>query len=78
MPLAGDWDGDGDGVATIGLYDPASSFFYLRNENSSGSAELSFMYGAAGIHYVPLAGDWDGHGATTHRPQRVYPGHPAA
>jgi len=29
VKLAGDWDGDG--VTTIGLYNPATSTFYLKN-----------------------------------------------
>ena len=32
IPIAGDWDGDG--TDTIGLYNPTTSTFYLRNTTS--------------------------------------------
>jgi len=63
IPLVGDWTGSG--VTTIGLYDPATSTFYLRNSNSSGSADTVFTYGAPGAGLVPIAGDWTGSGVTT-------------
>ncbi len=63
IPLAGDWTGSG--VTTIGLYDPATSTFYLRNSNSSGSADTVFTYGWPGAGLVPIAGDWTGSGVTT-------------
>ena len=66
-PLVGNWDGQGgDG---IGLYDPATSTFYLRNTigpegpNDHGYADVAFTFGAAHSNMLPLAGDWDGSGS---------------
>ena len=48
MPIAGDWNGDGKD--TIGLYDPTTSMFYLRNTtslqgpNDMGYADVAFTY----------------------------------
>ena len=63
MPIAGDWDGDG--TDTIGLYNPVTSMFYLRNTNDSGYADVTFAYGPAGAGWMPIAGDWDGDGKDT-------------
>jgi hypothetical protein len=52
----------GDHLDAIGLYDPGSSTFHLRNSNSSGGDDLSFGFGGAGGGYVPLTGDWNGDG----------------
>ncbi|HST23345.1 MAG TPA: S8 family serine peptidase [Blastocatellia bacterium] len=51
------------GTDTIGVYDPATQTFYLRNSNSQGNADLQILYGPSGC--VPLVGDWDGNGTTT-------------
>ena len=56
VPMVGDWDGDG--VETIGIYDPASGAFFLRNANAAGPADAAFTYGPAGA--VPVRGDWNG------------------
>ncbi len=37
--------------------------FYLRNTNTTGVADVSFNYGAAG--HMPLVGDWNGDGTVT-------------
>ncbi len=63
IPIAGDWNGDG--TDTIGLYDPTTSVFYLRNSNSSGFADIAFAYGPANGGLVPIAGDWNGDGTDT-------------
>ena len=55
-PLAGDWDGDG--VASIAVFDPSSATFYERNQNFPGPADAAFSYGVPG--WIPLVGDWDG------------------
>ena len=63
-PIAGDWTGDGRD--TIGLYDPATSTFYLRNSNclqgpnDKGYADIVFNYGPANSGMLPVVGDWDG------------------
>lgn len=63
VPLAGDWDGDGD--STPGLYDPANGAFFLKNSNSNGPADVVFTFGAGGNTYIPVVGDWDGDGDDT-------------
>jgi hypothetical protein len=55
----------GNGNATVGVYDPAASAFFLRNANTPGGADATFSFGGAGAGLVPLAGDWDGDGADT-------------
>ncbi|MEY2452988.1 MAG: hypothetical protein QOD92_2562 [Acidimicrobiaceae bacterium] len=59
--LSGDWDGDG--VDTVGVWDPSTATFYLRNSNSPGAADVVVQYGASS--YVPLVGDWNGDGKDT-------------
>ena len=48
--------------ATVGLYDPTSSTFMLRNTNDSGPADEVCSYGAAKSGMVPIVGDWTGDG----------------
>lgn len=62
-PLGGDWDGDGR--SDIGLYNPATGSFYLKNALGGGAANYAFKFGPAGRNWVPLSGDWDGDGRTT-------------
>ncbi|MEZ6079785.1 MAG: hypothetical protein R3C56_30170 [Pirellulaceae bacterium] len=40
IPIVGDWDGDG--IDTIGVYDPNTQMFNLRNTNSGGRAARHF------------------------------------
>lgn len=63
LPLAGDWNGDGQD--TVGLYDPQTSSFFLTNRFAPGDADVAFAFGPAGFGFVPLAGDWDGDGVDT-------------
>lgn len=63
LPVAGDWDGDG--IDTVGLYDPQSGVFSLGNSNSPGFADVQFQYGPAGSSLIPLAGDWNNDGRDT-------------
>jgi len=63
LPIAGDWDGNGR--ETVGLYDPASSHFYLRNSNTTGMSDIDFGFGTANGSLMPIAGDWDGDGTDT-------------
>jgi hypothetical protein len=69
-PLVGDWDGDG--VDTIGLFDPVNCVWYLRNSLSSGFADWTFGYGdpqqtngQGDRNWQPLVGDWNGDGFDT-------------
>jgi hypothetical protein len=64
IPLAGDWDGDGDDTA--GLYDPALSTFRLANRNAdSASSDAKFRFGPSPCNWLPITGDWDGDGDET-------------
>jgi hypothetical protein len=63
LPIVGDWDGDGQD--TVGLYSPASSIFFLRNDHAAGLADLVFAYGAPGAGWLPIVGDWNGDGDDT-------------
>jgi len=58
VPLVGDWNGDG--VATVAVYDPATRTVSLRNTNTAGAPDATFTLGEAGD--VPIAGDFDGDG----------------
>ena len=62
-----DWDGfhwfgdwDGDGVYTVGLYNPDTGGFLLKNTNSTGVADVQLIFGPGGLGWIPMAGDWDG------------------
>jgi predicted outer membrane repeat protein len=48
---------------TIGVYRPSAALFLLRNENTTGPANTSVVYGGAG--YYPVVGDWNGDGIDT-------------
>ena len=48
-----------------GLYDPASSWWYLRNSLTTGVDDVRLGYGPPGDGWTPIVGDWDGDGATT-------------
>src|SRR3712207_8158248 len=62
-PLVGDWNGDG--VDTVGLYDPVGSVFFLRDMNAAGPADLTFNFGPGGAGGRPLVRDWNGDGGDT-------------
>ena len=57
-PLVGDWDGNG--TATVGLFNPATSTFYLKNSHAGGVADVVFGFGPANTGWIPLVGDWNG------------------
>lgn len=64
IPIAGDWDGDG--IDTVGLYDPVGSGFHLKNSHSAGGvADLSFRFGPRNSTFTPLGGDFDRDGIDT-------------
>jgi hypothetical protein len=55
-------------VDTIGVYRPSNQTFYLRNSNSSGSANITIQYGYlcnGAVCNYPVVGDWDGDGVDT-------------
>ncbi len=68
LPVTGDWNGDG--VDTIGLYDTVLGVFLLRDSNTPGSAQYTFVMGNPGDE--PIAGHWDatitGDGVGVYRP----------
>ncbi len=47
-------------ATTLGVYDPATSTFYLRASNTSGEADYTFGYGLPNAGWRPLVGDWNG------------------
>jgi hypothetical protein len=54
--VVGDWDGNG---TTVGVIDPATATWYLRNSNTAGTPDAgTFQYGLPG--WTPVAGDWNG------------------
>ncbi len=67
-PLAGNWNGGtgvgADRASTIGAYDASSGFFFLRNTNTPGAADMVFGFGAGGSA-VAVTGDWNGDGVDT-------------
>jgi hypothetical protein len=63
LPIVGDWTGSG--TTTVGLYDPSSGTFYLRDSNTAGPADTMFGYGPGDQGWVPVVGDWTGSGTTT-------------
>jgi hypothetical protein len=56
---------DGRSAETIGVYVPASGTWFLRNSNTPGVANTTFVYGPAGVSWRALEGDWDGDGRAT-------------
>ncbi len=50
---------------TIGLYAPVSGTFYLKNQNTAGTADLTFRYGNRNSTWIPIVGDWNGNKTTT-------------
>jgi surface antigen len=61
ISLAGDWTGKG--YDSIGLFNPNSNIFYLRNSNTAGNADITVAYGNP--NWIPITGDWDGNGTDT-------------
>jgi hypothetical protein len=59
--LAGDWTHKG--YDSIGLFNPNTNIFYLRNSNTPGDADTTVAYGNHG--WLPIVGDWDGNGTDT-------------
>jgi hypothetical protein len=60
--VMGDWDGDG--IATPGVFDPATATWYLRHSNDPADPGVTVIwYGGAG--WTPVAGDWNNDGITS-------------
>lgn len=76
VPLRGDWNGDG--TETIGLYQPRTGMFFLKNSDAPGIADLSFQFGPGSSTgaYMPVVGDWNGDRTDTigivHLPTHTY------
>ncbi|HEX8628981.1 MAG TPA: hypothetical protein VF755_12505 [Catenuloplanes sp.] len=72
IPVVGDWDGDG--IDTVGVVRPSADWrqfvWHLRNSNTGGGGDVSFVYGprigtsALIAINTPVTGDWDGDGDT--------------
>ena len=60
-PLMGDWDCDGE--QTPGMYRRSTGSVYLRDSNTEGNADRTFVFGNPGD--IPIAGDFDGDGCDT-------------
>ena len=69
-PIVGDWDGDG--MDTIGLYNPTTSMFYLRNSNTQGYADVDVRLrpGEQRLDAHRRRLEWRRHGH--HRPVRPH------
>jgi len=52
-PVVGDWTG---GVTTIGVFNPTNGQFQLRNSNTPGAADETFVLGIADDQ--PFTGHW--------------------
>ncbi len=61
IPIVGDWNGDG--VDTVGIYNPGTAEFRLINDHSGNVVDTVFSFGLPG--WVPIAGDWNGDGIDT-------------
>ena len=62
IPVVGDWDGTG--YSGIGVFDPITGTWYLRNEIGAGAPDAGqFQFGGAG--WLPVVGDWTGQGNDT-------------
>ncbi|MFL6195260.1 MAG: PQQ-dependent sugar dehydrogenase [Thermoanaerobaculia bacterium] len=63
IPLAGDWDGDGQD--TVGFYDPTTATFRLKNSTPGGGSDVILQVSSPSSRALPVAGDWDGDGRDT-------------
>ena len=53
------------GRDTLGVFDPASSTFFLEHLLEPGPAHTVVNFGPPGNGWMPIVGDWDGDGSTT-------------
>jgi hypothetical protein len=71
--LSDHWPDEASGIAAVEFVNRyvaaqlarpmSAAVYYLRNSNTSGSADMAFTYGNA--HDWPLVGDWNGDGIVT-------------
>jgi hypothetical protein len=52
-----------DGPDTTGVFRPTNGALYLKNQNTTGFADVQINYGLGGDY--PVVGDWDGNGTVT-------------
>ena len=52
------------GRDTVAVYSSEGGTFFLKNRNSPGEADSTFIYGVGGS-VIPISGDWDGDGDAT-------------
>lgn len=48
---------------TTGVFRPSNGYIFLKNQNSSGYADIGLNFGIPGDK--PVAGDWDNNGTDT-------------
>ena len=60
LPVAGDWDGDGDETPGVVNVRDGRLEWYLSNEIAPARTAYRTVYGVAGN--LPVVGDWDGDG----------------
>jgi uncharacterized protein GlcG (DUF336 family) len=66
LGVAGDFNSlANDKIDSVGMYDPHSGTFYLRDENSAGFPQSAFAFLPSGKSGLPLAGDWNSDGVDT-------------
>lgn len=53
----------GGGPDTTGVFRPSNGYLFLKNQNSTGYAEIGLNYGIPGDY--PVVGDWNGDGKAT-------------
>ncbi|MGI8977842.1 MAG: hypothetical protein ACR2FY_01310 [Pirellulaceae bacterium] len=64
--ISGDFNSIGpDTIDSVGMYDPRTGTFYLRDENSAGFPQAAFKFLPSGRKGLPIAGDWNGDGVDT-------------
>ncbi len=64
LPVSGDWDGDG--IDSVGLFDPDLLTFHLYTAPGEADAATVIDAAAAGAgDWLPIAGDFDGDGTDT-------------
>jgi hypothetical protein len=50
---------------TVGVFRQSLNTFFLKNSNTTGTADITTIFGAAPTTNLPVVGDWDGDGVDT-------------